>query len=247
MCSLSSNACSAVTHCQCFFLLQTSFTSRTSAENPLHDVGFVIWCIMFALPSALAARHRSTKERCLRIITLHLCSFLSPFNICLASTRVISQSLAHAPLLCSPSSPLLLLQLHSTRTKLETGWFTDLFFHETKELLQIPVNLFFCASSTRDHELVSRETWDTVLFFPSEEHFTHECLDQTTAFDLCITLVSFISFCDCFSRHLHSGPILIGYLHLQLSVISVDHALSSRLWRSRILLKRFHTCGATHH
>ena len=49
------------------------------------------------------------------------------------------------------------------------------FFHVTMLLLQFQVHLFFTASSPRDHELVFRETCDTVFLLPSEDHLTHEC------------------------------------------------------------------------
>ena len=52
---------------------------------------------------------------------------------------------------------------------------TDFSFHVTMLLLQFQVHLFFMASSPRDHELVFRDTCDTVFLFPSEDHLTHEC------------------------------------------------------------------------
>ena len=69
-------------------------------------VGYVIWCKMVALPSALAARHRSHQGAMpfpspLYFFLLSCAAVLPalPGIICLASTTVIYQSLADAPML----------------------------------------------------------------------------------------------------------------------------------------------------
>ena len=190
---LSSTACSAVTHSQCFHhsssFAQTSFTSRTSAENPLHGVGYVIWCKMFALPG----RPPSFPPRS-DVFSIALYFFL--LSCALPTTSAVLPGLPgiiFVPHSYEARTWMLLFQ-HRTHyphrlqcpprissvPSPDDGNFTLRFSHPfhnstpfllrpmlffTTKLLQFRVKVFLSASSARDHELLSRETCHTFFSF----------------------------------------------------------------------------------